>query len=203
LGNKDIEMSEMILAVDTFQDYTTPGNDTILSRDFTVLLHIEEGTKSEDNEQGWVILNFLLGVLKSFWQNGNMPKQAKETVIRPFLKSEDEDPTNPKFYRPIALLSTVRKVYEQILKNRLQNALEDIKFFAKSQAAYRKLRSTSDHHLVVQELFFDYRYKNASDLFKLTTPLYLSLIVLKKHLILYLGRYSLLNWLQLVLLVSF
>ena len=131
--NKDIEMCELILAVDTFQDYTTPGSDTILSSDFTVLLHIEEGKKSEDNEQGWVILNFLLEVLKSFWQNGNMPKQAKETVIRPFLKSEEEDPTDPKFYRPIALLSTVRKVYEEILKT-------DFKMLRKTSSSFQNLK---------------------------------------------------------------
>ena len=84
-----------------------------LSRDLTILLHVEDGKKSEDYPESWTILHFLKKVLSGFWNKEKVPMEAKETILRPFLKTEDIDPTNPGDYRPIALLSTVRKVYEQ------------------------------------------------------------------------------------------
>ena len=49
-------------------------------------------------------------------------------------------------------------MYEQIIKSRIQNVLEEIKFFSKTQAAYRRCRSTCDNLLILQEIFFHYRY---------------------------------------------
>ena len=50
------------------------------------------------------------------------------------------------------------KVYEQIIKDRLVTMLEKRNFFTELQAAYRKGRSTVDHILVLQEIFYHYRY---------------------------------------------
>ena len=94
------------------------------------------------------------------------------------MKAEDKDPTNPDFYRPIALLNIVRKVYEQILKTRLQNNLEEINFFSKTQAAYRTGRSTCDHILVLQEVFLHYRFGKLGE--KKKIPLYLCFLDLRK-----------------------
>ena len=135
--NADISMSELIRAIDKLKDYSTPGEDMLLSRDFTILLHVEVGKKSEDYPESWNILHFLKNVLSGFWKNEKVRIKAKESILRPFLKAEGKDPTNPKYYRPIALLSTIRKVYEQIIKTRLQRVLEESNFFSKAQAAYR------------------------------------------------------------------
>ena len=118
--------------------------------------------------------------MSNFWKREKVPLKAKETVIRPFLKANDEDPTNPKYYRPIALLSTVRKVYEQIIKKRLQQVLEELNFFSKRQAAYRKGRSTCDHLLVQQELFFHYRFAKGKGQYNKKHPLYLCFLDLRK-----------------------
>jgi hypothetical protein len=40
-------------------------------------------------------------------------------LLRVFLKGENKDEKNPKFYRSICLLSVVRKFFEKILKIRL------------------------------------------------------------------------------------
>ena len=127
--NAEISTSETIYAINTLKDYSTPGKDMLLSRDFTILLHIEEGKKSADYPESWVVIDFLREVLAKFWTSEKVPQNAKETVLRPFLKSLDQDPTNPEYYRPIALLSTVRKIYEQILKKRLPQVLEETDFF--------------------------------------------------------------------------
>ena len=37
----DITIAELIYAIDSLKDYTAPGQDRLLSRDFTILLHIE------------------------------------------------------------------------------------------------------------------------------------------------------------------
>ena len=39
--NDDITIAELIYAIDSLKDYTAPGQDRLLSRDFTILLHIE------------------------------------------------------------------------------------------------------------------------------------------------------------------
>ena len=178
LLNEDITLHEIIHAINSLKDYSTPGDDMILSRDFTVLLHMEPGKTTEDYPESWTILHFLWRVISNFWTNGRVPQQVKQTVIRPFLKAEDKDPTNPDFYRPIALLNIVRKVYEQILKTRLQNNLEEIKFFSKTQAAYRTGRSTCDHILVLQEVFLHYRFGKVGE--KKKIPLYLCFLDLRK-----------------------
>ena len=56
------------------------------------------------------------------------------------------------------LLNTTMKIYEQIIKKRLVKVLEENRFFSELQAAYRKGRSTVDHLLVLQEIFYHYRY---------------------------------------------
>ena len=116
-------------------------------------------------------------MIADFWDNERVPRQVKDTVLRPFLKAEDRDPTSPDNYRPIALMSTVRKIYEQILKIRIQNALENIRFFSKTQAAYRRGQTTCDHLLVLQEVFFHYQYSLSRGR---KTPIFLCFLDLKK-----------------------
>ena len=73
------------------------------------------------------------------------------------------------------------KLYEQIIKYRLLTYLENSCYFSKAQAAYRKNRSTSDHLLVLQELFYYYRYtKNGPRGGKGRQPLYLAFMDIKK-----------------------
>ena len=72
----------------------------ILSRDFNLLLHMEPGKTTEDYPQSWTILHFLWRIISNIWSIGKVPQQVKQTVIRPFLKAEDKDPTNPDFCRP-------------------------------------------------------------------------------------------------------
>ena len=56
----------------------------LLSRDFTILLHIEEGKKSVDYPESLVIIDFLREVLAKFWTSEKVPKNAKETVYGHF-----------------------------------------------------------------------------------------------------------------------
>ena len=93
--NVDICVAEIIHAINSLKDYSTPGEDNLLGRGFTILLHLEPGQKSDDNVEGWTIINFISKVISDFWQKGRIPQELKETILRPILKSGDKDPTNP------------------------------------------------------------------------------------------------------------
>ena len=45
--NRDISWDELILAVNTIRDYSSPGADQILNRDLTVLLNEDENGKAD------------------------------------------------------------------------------------------------------------------------------------------------------------
>ena len=73
------------------------------------------------------------------------------------------------------------KTYEQVIKARLVDILEKTNFFSNVQAAYRKGRNTSDHILVLQEMFLHYRFKkNGPRGRKGKQTLYLCFMDLKK-----------------------
>ena len=168
---------EVVQSINTLKDYCSPGADKLLSRDFTILLHDLEGKYYR-----WHTIWFIREVLNKFWKEETVPANLKETVIRPFLKpNKKNDPYKRENYRPISLLNVLMKIYEQIIKQRLVPVLENIKFFSDAQAAYRKGRSTSDHLVVIQELFYHYRYtKKGPRGGAGRQPLYLAFLDLKK-----------------------
>ena len=150
--NTKISISEVALATYTFKNYCSPGTDMILNRDLTCLF-----TTWEEENIRWEILRFLHKLFQIFWTKETVPEKFKQSIIRPFLKP-GKNPCERGNYRPISLLNVPLKLYEQIIKKRLLGCLENSCFFSIAQAAYRKGRSTSDHLLVVQEIFYYYRY---------------------------------------------
>ena len=146
--NKDITINELVLAINTLKDFSSPGEDKILNRDLTVLL-----VPVQDNVYRWDIVKFIHKILIKFWSDEAVPPSFKESIIRPFLKPE-KTPSKRENYRPISLLNALMKVYEQVIKYRLVKFLEDSKFFSNTQAAYRKGRSTVDNHLFYKNCFF-------------------------------------------------
>ena len=62
-------------------------------------------------------------------------------------------------YRPVALMNVMMKIYEHIIEVRLKAYLEKKNYLSNTQAAYRKGRSTVDHIMILQEVFYFYRDK--------------------------------------------
>ena len=56
--NAAISTPEIIHAINSLKDYSTPGKDMLLSRDFTILLHVAEGKKWVDYPESWVITSW-------------------------------------------------------------------------------------------------------------------------------------------------
>ena len=84
--NKNITIPEIIHAINTLKDYSTPGHDNLLCRDFTILLHLKPEQKSDDYTQGWTIINFIWKMVLDFWRREKTPQELKETILRPFLQ---------------------------------------------------------------------------------------------------------------------
>ena len=101
------------------------------------------------------MFKYIQKILNGFWRN--VASDLKQSVTKPFLKDSDKDPTEQQNYRPISLLNSMMKAYEQIIKCRLMGLLEK-NFFSTMQTAYRKCRSTSDLILLLQEIFYFYWY---------------------------------------------
>ena len=155
----EIKMTELVDALFALKSRKAAGTDSMLNDD---LLELLDTSKEEENWKNREILQFLYKMIKNLWKTETVSEKFKETTLRPFLKGSDKDPTIPGNYRPVSLLNVLMKVYEHIIKVRLTAYLEETNYFTTAQAAYRKGRSTVDHILVIQEIFYYYRYKKGN-----------------------------------------
>jgi hypothetical protein len=73
---------------------------------------------------------------------GIFPSAFKKSRITPIYKSGSKDCINN--YRPISILSTLSKILERIMNNRLIKYLEDQKLLAQAQFGFRVGKSTAD-----------------------------------------------------------
>ena len=109
-----------------------------------------------------------------------IPKLWKTSIVIPISKS-GKSRKNHCNYRPISLLNVPLQLYEQVLKTRLVGYLKESGYFSEAQAAYRKGRSTADHLLVLQEIFYYYPYTKIGPRgAKGKQPLYFAFMDLKK-----------------------
>ena len=174
----EITIEELVDAIFTLKSNKAAGKDNMLNDD---LLELLDTSKPSENWKNVEILTFLHKMMQKLWETEKVPENFKETTLRPFLKNEDKDPTNPRNYRPVSLLNVLMKVYEHIIKVRLTKYLDEINYFSSAQAAYRKGRCTGDHILVIQEIFFYYRYKRGRQgVTEEKKPFYLGLMDLVK-----------------------
>ena len=61
------------------------------------------------------------------------------------LLKPDKLPSLTASYRPISLISSILKLFERVIKQRLRSHLEQIGFINKHQSGFRKAKSTDDH----------------------------------------------------------
>ena len=97
------------------------------------------------------VLNKLFNVILS---TGINPDSWKTRVNVSIYKSRD--PTNPSNYRGTALNSSLRKLFCQILNNRIVEYLEDNNLHSKEQAGFRKGFRTTDHIFVLRKIIDKY-----------------------------------------------
>ena len=61
------------------------------------------------------------------------------------LLKPDKLPSLTTSYRPISLISSIMKLFERVIEQRLRSHLEHIGFIDKHQSGFRKAKSTDDH----------------------------------------------------------
>ena len=82
----------------------------------------------------------LLKYFNYLWSSGSLPSCWKEAQVSAIPKP-GKPKKDPKSYRPIALTPHVSKVYERLVKNRLEYYLEKNNLLPKCQSGFRRGRS--------------------------------------------------------------
>ena len=77
-------------------------------------------------------------------QLGYIPTAWKIATLRMLLKP-DKLPSLTTSYRPISLISSIMKLFERVIEQRLRSHLEKGGFLNKHQSGFRRARSTNDH----------------------------------------------------------
>lgn len=111
---------------------TAPGQDTIT---YEILKNLPKSC-----------LDILLQLYNKIWETTQMPAEWKNSIVIPILK-KGENPHEPGSYRPISLTSTICKIHEKMIANRLYWYFENNNLFKPEQAGFRRAHSTADQML--------------------------------------------------------
>ncbi|GFR60808.1 ribonuclease H [Elysia marginata] len=118
----------------------SPGDDEVHNQ---LLQHLPEIGKQS-----------LLQLYNRVKNSGQYPAAWRKGTIIPILKT-GKDPSQMGSYRPIQLTSCVGKLYERLLKTRLNHLLEEEKLLNPRQAGFRCLRNTEDQVTRVTQTIVD------------------------------------------------
>ena len=90
------------------------------------------------------LFHHLAKLFTSSIQLGYIPTAWKLVTLRMLLKP-DKPITLITSYRPISLISSIMKLFERVIEQRLRSHLEHVGFINKHQSGFRKAKSTNDH----------------------------------------------------------
>ena len=90
------------------------------------------------------LFHHLARLFTSSIQIGYIPTAWKLATLHMLLKP-DKLPSLTTSYRPISLMSSIMKLFERVIEQRLRSDLEDIGFINKYQSGFRQNKSTDDH----------------------------------------------------------
>ena len=127
----DIDSNTLNRIVKFLKRGTAPGPDDIHNE------IIRLGTTTS-------LFHHLARLFTSSIQIGYILTAWKLATLRVLLKP-DKLPFLTTSYRPISLMSSIMKLLEQVIEQRLRSYLEDIGFINKYQSGFRRNKSTDDH----------------------------------------------------------
>ena len=90
------------------------------------------------------LFHHLARLFTSSIQLGCIPTTWKLATLCMLLKP-DKPITLTTSYRPITLISSIMKLFERVIEQRLRSHLEHIGFINKHQSGFRRAKSTDDH----------------------------------------------------------
>ena len=124
---KAFTLSELQAALRTSSPHKAAGPDDLHPR----FLHL----------LGPLGVGILLKMFNASWKLTKIPQQWRQADIRPVPKA-GKDPGDFSSFRPISLTSSVGKLMERLITNRLRFYLEENHLLASQQAGFRSRRST-------------------------------------------------------------
>ena len=127
----DVDATTLIKLVKFLKRGKAPGPDTIPNE----VLRL--GTTTS-------LFHHLAKLFTSSVQLGYIPTAWKIATLRMLLKP-DKLPSLTTSYRPISLISSIMKLFERVIEQRLRSHLEHIGFINKHQSGFRRAKSTDDH----------------------------------------------------------
>ena len=138
--NSDFNFFELSSVLDTLRKNSSPGEDAI---SYSMIKALSQQTLKE-----------LLIICNQIFNLGEYPHQWKEGLIIPILKPAKPS-DDPKSYRPITMLSCLGKVFERLIKNRLEYIVETKNILDRSQSGFRAGQGTIDVLLKLESLIRD------------------------------------------------
>jgi len=100
-------------------------------------------------------LKTTLQLYNHIWTKNDFPVSWRHSIVNPVLKA-GKDPSSTSSYRPISLTSTLCKVLEKLVTNRLTYHVEKNNILNNLQCGFRKGRSTIDHIIRLQDTIHKY-----------------------------------------------
>ena len=127
----DIDSDTLIRIVKFLKRGKAPGPDNIHNEGLRL------GTTTS-------LFHHLARLFTSSIQIGHIPTAWKLATLCMLLKP-DKLHSLTTSYRPISLMSSIMKLFERVIEQRLRCYLEDIGFINKYQSGFRQAKSTDDH----------------------------------------------------------
>ena len=128
---EDVDPQSLIKLVKFLKRGKAPGIDTIHTEAHKL------GTTTS-------LFHHLTELFTSSIQLGYIPTAWKIATLQMLLKP-DKLPFLTTSYRPISLISSIMKLFERVIEQRLRSHLENIGFLNKHQSGFRRAKSTDDH----------------------------------------------------------
>ena len=142
--DRPLTMNEVSMAIKKLKNMKAAGMDEITNEDIKLIEKFRP--------------NLIYAALQRLWRNETCPSQFRESLFhlipKPGKPGKPKDLRLQKNYRPIALLSAFRKLYEAILSTRILNNVQ----LNKSQFGFLSGQSTSDCIFLLVEAIIEARY---------------------------------------------
>ena len=98
-------------------------------------------------------ITLILQLYNNVWLSGYVPKIWRHSIVVPIHKPNKPNHL-PSSYRPISLTSTMCKLMEKMVENRLSWYLEKNNLINNFQCGFRKRRRTTDHILRLHDTIY-------------------------------------------------
>lgn len=134
--NAEFSFQELAVALGEVKRKSSPGEDRVT---YEFLQRLPDTGK-----------HVVLRLFNAIWRTGHVPKSWKHAIVVPILKV-GKDPHLAGSYRPISLTSSMCKLMERLVANRLQWYLERHQLLSNVQSGFRRNRGTMDHVVRLQD----------------------------------------------------